>query len=264
MSPSVLKTIDGRGVATVTLDRPERHNAFDDGLIGELTETLIECGEAADVRAVVLTGSGASFCAGADLNWMRRCADLTFAANVADAQSMARLMQTLDRLPKPTLAVVNGSAYGGGVGLVACCDIAIAAQDAQFGLSEVKLGLIPAVISPYVVAAIGARQARRFFLTAETFSSETAEEIGLLHATASREALEPLAERILSALLRGGPLAQADAKGLIFAVDRPVDEGILAEASRRIAERRASAEGREGVEAFLGRRKPSWLPAEVS
>jgi methylglutaconyl-CoA hydratase len=263
MSVSVTKRIDSRGIATVTLDRPDRHNAFDDMLIAELTRVIAACGDDPAIRAVVLTGAGKSFSAGADLGWMQRCAGYSQDANLADAAALARLMQTLDRLPKPTIAAVNGPAYGGGVGLVACCDIAIAADSARFCLSEVKLGLIPAVISPYVVAAIGARQARRYFVTAEVFSSAKALELGLVHEVATPDGLEAAVERIVSALLQGGPKAQADAKDLVFTVDRPLDEALISETARRIAQRRASDEGREGLAAFLDRREPSWRPAEV-
>lgn len=258
MQTVVLKQIDERGIATITLNRADRHNAFDDILIAELTEVLVECGAAPEVRAVVLTGAGASFSSGADLGWMRRSADYSFEANVTDAEALARLMKTLDRLPKPTIAAVNGAAYGGGVGLVACCDVAIAVPQATFCLSEVKLGLIPAVIAPYLLAAIGARQARRYFLTAEPFSASKAQELGLVHITTPDDGLAAAVEQAVAALLQGGPAAQSDAKDLIFAVDRPLDDAVIAHTARRIAERRASAEGREGLTAFLDRRPASW------
>lgn len=255
-------TLDAQGIARITLARPEVHNAFDDALIAALTRTLTQFGTDPAVRAVVLTGEGRSFSAGADLNWMRRMADYGEAENLADAAALARLMAVLNALPKPTLALVNGPAYGGGVGLVACCDIAIAAESASFCLSEVKLGLIPAVISPYVVSAIGARAARRYFLTAEAFPAEAAHRLGLVHEVVPPENLAEAGAKILAALRLGGPEAQAEAKDLIAAVDRPFSPEIAAETGRRIARRRASAEGREGLDAFLGKRRPSWVVVE--
>ena len=182
---AVLETMDGRGVATLTLNRPKAHNAFDDGLIAELAAALRRLGGDPDVRAVVLASTGRSFSAGADLDWMRRMAGHSFDTNLADAAELAGLMHTLDRLPKPTIALVQGPAYGGGVGLVACCDVAIATERASFCLSEVKLGLTPATISPYVVNAIGARWARRLFQTAEVFTAAEARAIGLVPVRAS-------------------------------------------------------------------------------
>jgi methylglutaconyl-CoA hydratase len=256
---SLLEATDARGIATLTLNRPERHNAFDDALIATLTDALRRLGADPAVRVVVLEAAGASFSAGADLGWMRRIADAPEAANRADAEALARLMGTLDALPKPTVAVVRGPAYGGGVGLVACCDIAIASDRARFCLSEVKLGLTPATISPYVIAAIGPRQARRWFLTAEVFDAARAQAIGLVHEVVIDAALDGTKETILRALLQGAPGAQADAKDLVALTRSTQDrEGLAAETSRRIAARRASAEGREGIAAFLDRRKPVW------
>jgi len=259
MSDALLHQVDGRGVATVTLNRPALHNAFDDALIAELTSVLAAYGADEKVRAVVLRGAGKSFSAGADLAWMKRMAAYSEAENIADANALAALMRTLDRLPKPTMAVVQGAAYGGGVGLVACCDIAIASEAASFCFSEVKLGLIPAVISPYVVAAIGARAARRYFLTAEVISPAEALRIGLVHEVVPSDALDAACEKILAALLQGAPGAQAAAKDLIFSVaDRPLSDAIVADTSLRIARRRASAEGREGMAAFLEKRAAAW------
>jgi methylglutaconyl-CoA hydratase len=254
----LLQTIDRRGVATLTLNRPDRHNAFDDALIAELTGALEAVGARADVRAVVLAGAGRSFSAGADLDWMRRTAGYSHAANLADAQALVRLMQTLDRLPKPTVALVQGAAYGGGVGLVACCDIALASERARFCLSEVKLGIIPAAISPYVVAAIGARQARRYFTTAEVMTAEQALAIGLVHEVVAATALPDALARVIDALLLGAPGAQAAAKDLVFLCGGPPDAELAAETARRIADRRASAEGQEGLGAFLEKRVPAW------
>jgi methylglutaconyl-CoA hydratase len=247
------------GRATVTLNRPELHNAFDDALIGELTAALERLGQDGRVRAIVLTGAGKSFSAGGDLNWMKRMAGYSFEENLADAGKLAGLMQTLDRLPKPTIARVNGAAFGGGVGLVAACDMAVASANATFCLSEVKLGIIPAAISPYVVRAMGARAARRYWLTAERFDAAQALRIGLVHSVVAPEALDGVVDEWVSALLANGPEAIAACKDLIAAVAaRPVDEAMIADTARRITERRSSAEGREGVGAFLEKRKPSW------
>ena len=259
MNGSFLETIDERGVATLTLNRPERHNCFDDALIAGLLAALKRYEASADIRAVVLASAGRSFSAGADLDWMRRIAEQTFETNLADAEQLAALMQTLDRLPKPTMALVQGPAYGGGVGLVACCDIAIASERASFALSEVMLGLTPATISPYVINAIGARWARRYFQSAEVFTAAHAREIGLVHEVVGEPELAAAGEKVLGAILRGAPGAQAAAKDLVFLREsRPVDATLGAETSRRIAERRTSAEGREGIAAFLAKRKPDW------
>ncbi|WP_343285501.1 enoyl-CoA hydratase-related protein [Inquilinus limosus] len=197
----------GNGVGTVVMDRPDRHNAFDEHVIAELTAGFARLGADDSVRAVVLRGAGKSFSAGADLDWMRRMAAYDEAANLADAKALAALMRTIDTLPKPTVALVHGAAYGGGVGLVACCDIAIATEAASFSLSEVKLGLIPAVISPYVVRAIGARAARRYFLTAERFDAVEARRLGLVHELVESDGLEEAARQVLAALRGNGPAA---------------------------------------------------------
>jgi len=259
MTDTVLRAMDERGVATLTLNRPDRHNAFDDALIAELTAALHRLSADPAVRAVVLASSGRSFSAGADLEWMRRMARHSFAANLADAAGLAGLLHSLDRLPKPTIALVRGAAYGGGVGLVACCDVAIAAERASFCLSEVKLGLTPATISPYVVNAISARWARRLFQTAEVFSAARAREIGLVHEVVPEDGLAAAGEAVLQAALQGAPGAQADAKDLVFLCERrPVDAALGEETGRRIALRRASAEGQEGIAAFLDKRLPAW------
>lgn len=258
MTTSGVEVAVADGVGTVTLNRPAVHNAFDDAMIGELTAVLGGLGGDPAVRAVVLRAAGKSFSAGADLGWMERMAGYGFDENREDARRLATLMDTLDRLPKPTVALVQGAAYGGGVGLVACCDVALAADTATFCLSEVKLGLIPAVISPYVVSAIGARAARRYFLTAERFSALQAKNLGLVHEVVPAVMLEAALMKILDALAEGGPAAQAAAKDLIAAVaDRP-PASVLDDCARRIAEARASAEGREGLAAFLGKRQPAW------
>jgi len=256
---ALLESIDGRGVATLTLNRPERHNAFDDALIAAMTAALKRLDGESGVRAVVLESFGASFCAGADIAWMKRAAEDSFEANAADAGALAELMQRLDLLSKPTLCLVQGPALGGGVGLVACCDIAIASERAAFRLSETRLGLIPAVVGPYVIRAIGARQARRYFLTAESISAKRAKEIGLVHETVTDGALGTERNKLIEALLSGAPGAQAEAKALISTCQgRPIEAGLIQETARRIAVRRASPEGREGLSAFLEKRAPAW------
>jgi methylglutaconyl-CoA hydratase len=256
---NLIEAMDARGVATLTLNRPDRHNAFDDALIAELTSSLERLEARADVRLVILASTGRSFCAGADLAWMRRMAAYSEAENLADAAALAKLLHRLDRLQKPTLALVQGNAFGGGVGLIACCDIVLAADNACFALTEVRLGLTPATISPYVVNAIGARHARRYFVSAERFSAERARDIGLVHETVPDTAFATARGRMVEAILQGAPAAQAEAKALVFLCEgRAVDEPLGSETSRRIAARRASPEGREGLAAFLEKRKPHW------
>lgn len=245
--------------ARITLRRPERHNAFDDVVIADLTAAFEQAAAHADVRCVVLESTGPSFSAGADLDWMRRMADYSDEQNRRDALALARLMQTVDACPKPVLAVVQGAAYGGGVGLVAACDIAIAADTAVFALTEVRLGLIPAAISPYVIAAIGARACRRYFLTAERFSAAQALALGLVHEVVPAGRLHEARDRVLAAIAEGGAQAQAAAKDLIRVVaGRKPDADLTSWTAERIAAIRASAEGREGVRAFLEKRRPSW------
>jgi methylglutaconyl-CoA hydratase len=247
-------------VARITLDRPEVHNAFDDRLIARLTETLEALAADPSVRVVVLAAAGKSFSAGADLAWMQRMAAYGEAENLADARRLAHLMATLNRLAKPTLALVQGPAIGGGVGLVACCDMAVAARSAFFQLSEVRLGLTPAVISPYVVEAIGARAARRYLLTAERFDADEAWRLGLVHQVVPDGELEPAGAALIGALAAGGPEAKKAAKDLIFAVGgRPIDAALIEDTAGRIARQRAGAEGRDGVAAFLDKRRPSWV-----
>lgn len=257
--PEVASHVGEDGVAVVTLNRPEVHNAFNDAVIADLTRTLRGLGEDARVRAVVLRAEGKSFSAGADLGWMQRMAGYSREENEADAMALAELMRTLDRLPKPTVAAVQGAAFGGGVGLVACCDIAVASEKATFCLSEVRLGLIPAVISPYVVAAMGERASRRYFLTAERFGAVEAHRLGLVHEVVPADGLEQAVAAVLARLKEGGPSAQVAAKDLVFAVSRrPADETVIRDTAVRIAAIRASEEGREGLAAFLGKREPSW------
>ena len=246
-------------VARLRLNRPELHNAFDAGLIAALTAALEGLGRDAAVRVVVLEGAGASFSAGADLNWMRGMAGATEAENRDDALALARLMRTLDELPKPTIGRVHGAAFGGGVGLVACCDIAIGVPEARFGLTESRLGLLPAVISPYVVAAIGARQARRWFASAELFDAAEAQRIGLLHAVVDADALDAAVQRQAELLLKAGPIAAASAKALVRRVAAGGEGQTLdADNAALIARLRVSAEGQEGINAFLDKRKPAW------
>ncbi|KRA20341.1 MULTISPECIES: enoyl-CoA hydratase-related protein [unclassified Lysobacter] len=248
-------------VARLRLNRPALHNAFDAVLIAALTGALEAVGHDDSVRVVVLEGDGASFSAGADLNWMRGMATASEAANRDDALALARLMRTLDELPKPTVARVHGAAFGGGVGLVACCDIAIGAPEAKFGLTESKLGLLPAVISPYVIEAIGARQARRWFATAEIFDADTALAIGLLHAVVPADQLDAAVQRQIDLLLKAGPVAAAQAKALVRRVAAHGDRDRHdADNADLIARLRVSPEGQEGLGAFLDKRKPAWIP----
>ncbi|WP_242107091.1 enoyl-CoA hydratase-related protein [Luteimonas aquatica] len=250
-------------VARLRLNRPDLHNAFDAALIAALTAELERLAGEAAVRVVVLEGAGASFSAGADLNWMRGMAAAGEAENREDALALARLMRTLDELPKPTIARVHGAAFGGGVGLVACCDIAIGTPEAKFGLTESKLGLLPAVISPYVIAAIGARQSRRYFATAEIFDARTAQAIGLLHEVAAADALDAAVERQIALLLKAGPLASAQAKALVRSVAAQTDrDAVDAANAALIAGLRVSAEGQEGLGAFLDKRAPAWAAKE--
>ena len=255
----LVETEISSAVATVRMSRPELHNALDDALIAELTDALLRAGADAGIRVVVLAGAGKSFSAGADLGWMRRMAENSEAENLAGAERLARLLRTLHELPKPTVARVQGAAFGGGVGLVAACDIAVAAESAAFSLSEVRLGLIPAVISPYVIGAIGARAARRYFLTGERFSAAEAERIGLIHRIVTADSLDAALSVVLENLLAGGPAAQAAAKRLAAEVaGRPIDDALVGTTAQRIAEIRATREGREGVAAFLEKRPPGW------
>lgn len=261
MTTETIRThVDSRGVATLTMNRPELHNAFDDALIAALTGELRRLEANNFVRVVIIAASGKSFSAGADLSWMRRMADYTREENLNDALALAELMRTLATLSKPTIAQVQGAAYGGGVGLVACCDMAVAGSRAAFCLSEVKLGLIPAVISPYVVEAIGPRAARRYFQSAEVFDAAEAHRLGLVHEVTTEEELPAAVERLAGSLLANGPHAMAAAKTLVARVaSGPIDEAMIRDTAERIAAARASAEGKEGLSAFLEKRKPRWV-----
>ena len=254
----VLIEKDG-GIATLWLNRPDLHNAFDDDLIAEVTQAIDALAADAAARVVIVAGKGKSFSAGADLAWMKRMAGYSLEQNEADANRLAEMLHKLNTMPKPTIAAVQGAAMGGGVGLCAVCDVGIAASDAVFALSEAKLGLIPAVISPYVIEAIGARAARRYMLTAERFDAAAAERLGLVSAVVAPDQLMTEARRIAEILLQNGPQAVREAKGLVAHVSaRANDAELRAETARRIARLRATPEGREGVAAFLEKRKPSW------
>ena len=247
------------GVARVTLDRPEVRNAFDDALIASLRKAFLEIERNSSVRVVVLAGNGTAFCAGADLNWMKRMAKYGHDENLADARALAEMLAALERLPQPTIARVHGPAFAGGTGLVAACDMAIGTPQAKFCFSEAKLGLSPATISPYVLRAIGERAARRYFLSAEVFDAEEALRIGMLSVVVPAAELDATLEGLLQHLLAGGPQAHAKIKNLIRAVaGRPLDETLMADTARRIAEIRVSPEGREGIASFLEKRKASW------
>lgn len=258
--PSLLLDISPQGVATLTLNRPEIHNAFDEVLIQNLTTQLLQLAADPQVRVVLLAANGKSFSAGADMHWMRRTAQYTQAENLRDAVALARLMNTLYRLAKPTIALVQGPAYGGGVGLAACCDMVIATTAASFCLSEVKVGLIPAAIGPYVIAAIGERAARRYFLTAERFDVQEAYRLGLVQQIVDESALMSAGLTLATTLLNNSPQAVTRAKEFIAAVvTRPIDEASLTFSAETIAELRATAEAQEGLTAFLEKRKPAWI-----
>jgi methylglutaconyl-CoA hydratase len=259
-SPALTLDIDARGVAVITLNRPQLHNAFDDVLIAQLIEALQQAANHPGIRALLLAANGKSFSAGADLGWMRRMADASRDDNLQDAHQLSTLMETLDRFPAPTVAKVQGAAMGGGVGLVACCDIALVADSATFALSEVKLGLAPAVISPYVIAKIGASQARRYFVTAERFSARQALAIGLVHEVVEPGELDAAAAAMLATLLANGPCAMRAAKALVSSAAASQDPVALRAATTGvIADLRASEEGREGLRAFLEKSPPAWI-----
>ena len=250
---------DELGVCSLTLNRPEVHNAFDERMIAEVTAALESAADEDAVRVLVIRGSGKSFSAGADINWMRRMADYDESQNYEDAQRMSTMMDSLYRFPKPTLASVHGSVFGGGVGLVACCDMAIACDKTIFSLSEIKLGLIPSVISPYVVEAIGIRNARRYFLSGERFTASTAVQLGLINECCSIVDLNHKTDSLVAELLQGAPNAQTIAKSLLQNVlKNQIDQDIKNQTARIISQVRASEEGREGTSAFLEKRTPNW------
>ena len=248
------------GVATVTLTRPEVRNAFNDEVILELTNAFQDLGLRKDVRCIVLTGAGTAFCAGADLNWMRRMADYTRAENLADAGQLAAMLRTIYECPKPTIARVQGDAYAGGTGLVAVCDIAVSSDTANYCLSEVRLGLIPATISPYVIRAMGARTAHRYFLTAERFDAREAHRIGFVHEVVSADALDAKVAELAQTLVNAGPQAVRLCKKLVQDVaEKAITPALVQMTVEGIADVRVSPEGREGVQSFLQKRKPDWL-----
>ena len=255
----VLISKDARGVATVAINRPQVRNAIDDTVIRSLTDAFRTLGADGQTRIVVLTGRGVAFSAGADLDWMRRMAAGSEAENLASAKTIGAMLRALNELPKPTIARVNGAAYAAGIGLVAACDIAVGAEEAVFSISEVRIGLVPSTISPYVLPAIGARAARPYFLTGAPFSAADASRLGLVHKVVPQTGLDEAIGEMISALLAGGPHSQSRAKRLIAEIaGRPVDDALEALTVRSIAEARASPEGREGMEAFLNKRKPAW------
>jgi methylglutaconyl-CoA hydratase len=247
-------------VARVWMNRPDIHNAFDETLIVELTDCFTVLGGDEGVRVVVLGGRGKSFSAGADLNWMKKAAGYSAEENHRDALALARMLHALARMPKPTVARVHGAAIGGGTGLTTACDIAIASTSAFFAMSEVRFGIIPAAVSPYVVAAIGARAAHRYFLTAERFDANEARRLGMVHEVCAPDELDARVDAVVAMLLTGGPRAHAAVKDLIRAVaDRRVDDALVEDTASRIASIRSTPEAREGIRAFLDKRKPDWL-----
>ena len=247
-------------VATIWMNRPDLHNAFDETLITELTAACMALDDNPEVRIVVLAGRGKSFSAGADLNWMKRAANNGVDDNLNDARALAGMLRVLAEMKKPTIARVQGAALGGGMGLASACDIAVASSKAVFATSEVKFGIIPSAISPYVLRAIGARQACRYFQSAERISAERAREIGLVHEAVEPEELDAKVQEIVSALLQGGPLAQSAAKDLIRAVNnQPINDNLVEDTAHRIAHLRATPEAREGISAFLDKRSPAWV-----
>ncbi len=250
---------DDRGVVTVTLDRAEKHNAFDDSMIAELHQCFETVSQDVSARVLVLAAEGKSFCAGADLAWMQRMASYTYEQNKQDAQALAAMFDALYRVPVPTIARVQGAAFGGAVGLIACCDIAIANKLSKFCLSEVKIGLIPATISPYVIEAMGARVAKRYFMTAEVFSSRRARRLGLISEAVNDESLDSTVAEIVAHILNNGPAAVTAAKALAAQVaNQPIDANLMDATSTLIAQIRVSEEGQEGLNAFLQKRQPAW------
>ncbi len=248
-----------RGIATVTLNRPERHNAFDEQIIAGLSEAFQLVASDHRIRVMVLAATGKHFSAGADLEWMRRMGNASYDDNLADAEALANMLRTLNELPIPSIARVQGSAWGGAVGLICCCDMAVSVASARFCFSEVQLGLIPATISPYVIAAIGPRPAKRYFLSAEPITANTAKQLGILSDTVDEEQLDEVVETWIDRLMKNGPLAMAEAKQLITYISgKPIDDQLAWHTSETIARLRVSDEGREGLSAFLEKRSPKW------
>lgn len=261
MSVDLLLLEVGAGVARVELNRPEVRNAFNEKLIGEITQMFFELGQRDDVRCIILAANGTAFCAGADLNWMRSMADYTREENLADAERLAAMMRTVYECPKPIIAKIQGDVYAGGTGLVAVCDMAVAVDTAHFCLSEVKLGLVPSTISPYVIRAMGARAAHRYFLTAERFSAAEALRIGFVHEVVAADALDAKVAELSTALVNAGPEAVKLCKKLVQDVaGKDITPELVDMTIASIADVRVSAEGREGLQSFLQKRKPNWLP----
>ncbi|WP_374616435.1 enoyl-CoA hydratase/isomerase family protein [Thauera aminoaromatica] len=260
MSYETLEIVRTAGVATIWMNRPDVHNAFNAQLIADLTTACIELDADQAVRAVVLAGRGRSFSAGADLNWMKAAGEASEAENFADAMRLAGMLRTLAEMNKPTIARVHGAALGGGMGLASACDICIAGDKAVFATSEVKFGIIPSAISPYVIRAIGERQATRYFQTAERIGAARAAELGLAHEAVASEELDAKVKEVVEALLQGGPKSQAAAKDLIRAVaNRPLSDALVEDTARRIASLRATPEAKEGLAAFLDKRPAAWI-----
>lgn len=260
MNYQTLQVTSENRVATVTLNRPDMRNAFNEVSIEEITQVFRELGQNRDVRAIVLAANGPAFCAGADLNWMKKMAGYTRDENRADAAQLAEMLRTIYACPKPVVAKVQGDCYAGGMGLVAACDIAVAVEATHFCLSEVKLGLIPATISPYVIKSMGENAARRYFLTAERFSAQEALRIGFVHAVVAVDGLDAAVAEIVKGLVANSPNAVKEAKRLVQDVaGMPLNDALIADTAERIADIRSSDEGKEGVRSFLEKRKPNWL-----
>ena len=261
MTRSIITSVNA-GVATLTLSQPEIRNAFSDVVIAEITAAFAEVGQRDDVRAVVLAAEGPAFCAGANLNWMRAMADYSWDENRADAGKLAQMLWTLDQCPVPVIGRVHGDCYAGGMGLASVCDVLVASDNVTFCLSEARLGLLPATIAPYVVRAMGEQAARRWFTTAERFSAAQGHAMGFVHELCAPDELDTRVAALVATLVANGPAAVRACKQLVRDVaGRPIDAALRDETARRIADIRASTEGREGVQSFLGKRAPNWLAA---
>lgn len=257
---TVTLNVDTRGVAIVKLNRPEVHNAFDGPLVSDLTNILVDLGKDIKIRVIILAANGASFCAGADIKWMKKMGISSKEENLKDASDVGNLLVTLDSLPKPTISLIQGNAFGGGVGLIAATDIAIAVDSVNFAISEVRVGVIPSVISPFVINAIGQRYSGRYFLTGERFNALDALRIGLIHDVVHKDHLLERAEKFVQKILEGAPNAQLEAKKLVkFSREKTINKAMINELSKRIARIRVSDEAQEGLEAFSQKRKPNWI-----
>lgn len=266
-SEKVLFDLDHNGIATVTMNNPDKHNAFDDSIIAALSQLFHDIAQCDDIKVMVLASTGKSFSAGADLSWMKRMASYSYQENLSDANALAQMLKNLNFLPQPTIAKVQGAAFGGAVGLASCCDIVLASEKASFCLSEVKLGLIPATISPYVVNVIGQKASRRYFQTAERFFADKAQQLGLVDEILPVEDLDGAVEKMTKTLLANGPLAVRQAKQLALDVAyQDINESLIEMTSERIAAIRVSTEGQEGLTAFFEKRQPTWqaVPSEAA